>query len=173
MNNSFPFRNIFILLFLFFSVPVFAETIRAVDGDTINYIPTGSKRGANIRLVGFDTPETKKQYVCKGCGWCPEQKELAIKAKNRLQELIDNPENKARLEQLPTFDNRGKRRLGVLFINDEDVADILIREKLAVKYDCPKNRCPKRIDWCGWIKRTSFKFEKPKDFCGFTCGKTF
>jgi len=44
------------------------------------------------------------------------------------------------------------RTLARVYIDGRDVADIMVREGLAVRYDCPRNRCPRRVDWCERLK---------------------
>jgi endonuclease YncB( thermonuclease family) len=117
-------------------------TIQVVDGDTIR------TRGLVYRLVGFDAPET---YQAK----CPQERALGERATARLRMIV----SRSALEltevrcscppgtQGTQFCNYG-RRCGLLKANGEDVAQILIRERLARPYVCGGFWCPKRKPWC-------------------------
>lgn len=117
-----------------FAAPAFASFI-ATDGDTIKF------DGEKIRIIGLDTPETFRAR-------CPEEKALGLKAKERLQELLDaGPVRLARDGK-----DRYKRTLAHVFIGSQPVANILIREGLGERYDCPAGRCPRRGDWCARLR---------------------
>lgn len=88
-----------------------------VDGDTIWL------SGVNIRLKGFDTPESRTD-ICGGF----REINLAYAATDRLQALLNaNTWN----IQGHGIDGTGKRRLATITINGENVGDTLIREGLA------------------------------------------
>lgn len=113
------------VVFLMLASPVLAiEKCRSgkmatcvVDGDTIWL------NGTKYRLEGYDTPEPETN-VCGGSF----ERQLAKKASNRFVQLLNN--NEWRL--VPTG-GKGhyKRDLARLYINGEDVGDILVRERLA------------------------------------------
>ncbi|MFO6466241.1 thermonuclease family protein [Jannaschia sp. KMU-145] len=88
-----------------------------VDGDTLWL------NGVNIRLQGFDTPESRTNI----CGGFTEI-DLANAATDRLQELLNN--NPWSIE-LYGVDGTGTRRLATIRVAGEDVGETLIRERLA------------------------------------------
>jgi micrococcal nuclease len=57
------------------SVPVTATVLKVVDGDTID-IRDDNRGRLRVRLLGIDTPETKKPGYTVGC-WGPEATEFA------------------------------------------------------------------------------------------------
>jgi micrococcal nuclease len=57
------------------SVPVTATVLKVVDGDTID-IRNDDRGRLRVRLLGIDTPETKKPGYTVGC-WGPEATEFA------------------------------------------------------------------------------------------------
>src|ERR1700754_2907932 len=87
-----------------------------VDGDTIK-----APYGPTYRILGYDTPET---HFAK----CDEERALGLKAKARLEELLDHGEVKV-LEK-GKLDKYG-RTLATVTINGEDLAKVMIREGLA------------------------------------------
>lgn len=111
--------------------PSSCEVIRVVDGDTVKAICHG--REQNLRLMGFDTPETFRSR-------CPDEKALGKVATNHLRGLIENAG-----EVLPVTGRPDKYRrlLTTLYIDGRDVAEIMIEAGLAVPYHGEK-----RINWC-------------------------
>ncbi len=105
------------------------------DGDTVE-IDCGSET-MTARIVGLDTPETKEPG-------CAAEAELGAKATARLRELV-----KARPAKMDSigYDKYG-RVLAELQLGGEDVADILTREGLAVRYDGGA-----RVDWCKRLQK--------------------
>lgn len=105
-----------------------ANAVRVVDGDTIEY------GGQSIRLLGFDTPET---YYAD----CPAEKARGDAATARLRELV----RRAGSLQLFLRDERDRygRGLGRLFVDGQDVGDLLISEGLARRYSGRQ-----RGEWC-------------------------
>lgn len=100
------------------------------DGDTVEVVCDGQSLTA--RLVGFDTPETKEPG-------CAAEAALGARATERLRALV---------EAGPvTMDSEGYDKYGRVLarmeLGGEDVADILVREDLAVRYDGGA-----RVDWC-------------------------
>jgi endonuclease YncB( thermonuclease family) len=123
--------------------PLSANAIDVVDGDTIR------TRGRTIRLVGIDTPEAGNHARCE------RERELATRATMRLRQLASRDDLDLRLvscacprgtEGTPAC-NYG-RACGVLRSGGRDVADILIAERLARRYECRRSFCPPRSDWC-------------------------
>jgi endonuclease YncB( thermonuclease family) len=89
-----------------------------VDGNTLWL------SGENIRLKGFDTPEPQSS-ICGG----DKEVALAKQASARLLELLNN--NEWTIERFGLDSTRSKRRLATIRIDDQDVGDILIEERLA------------------------------------------
>ena len=106
-----------------------SSSIYVVDGDTVR------ARGDKFRLVGFDTPETYKPR-------CEYELALGRAATNRLRQLMASVRN-VDLVILPGRDkyNRGLARL---YVGRNDVADILVSEGLARRYNGGR-----RQSWCG------------------------
>jgi micrococcal nuclease len=106
----------------------YRESLVAIDGDTV-------RRGKIVtRLIGFDAPET---YHAQ----CPEEAELGLRAKQRLQELINGGAWELKVKD--TQDRHG-RDLAILIINGKDASEIMIAEGLARAY----NGRGKRQGWC-------------------------
>ena len=106
-----------------------SSSIYVVDGDTVR------ARGDKFRLVGFDTPETYKPR-------CEYELALGRAATNRLRQLMASVRS-VDLVILPGRDkyNRGLARL---YVGRNDVADILVSEGLARRYNGGR-----RQSWCG------------------------
>lgn len=101
---------------------------QAVDGDTI-------KRGnLRVRAVGYDTPELR--------GKCQAEKDLALKAKARLSELM-TPPNRFSLKWAKGKDEFG-RGLATFYSNGKPIGPVLIQEGLAHPY----SRATGRQGWC-------------------------
>jgi endonuclease YncB( thermonuclease family) len=102
------------------------DGLRIVDGDTVRL---GAER---IRLIGLDAPELH--------GKCREEKRLAIRARDRLTELLatDDVEiiRSARLDKY-------RRTLAIIRADGVDVARVLISEGLARPYHGER-----RQSWC-------------------------
>jgi len=103
------------------------QIVKIYDGDTFfinidNSLDVFGKRLA-IRIKGIDTPEIK--------GKCSQEKFKAILAKEYLKESLE----KANCIILKNLE-RGKyfRVLADLYINGENIADKLLNQNLAVKY---------------------------------------
>jgi endonuclease YncB( thermonuclease family) len=96
----------------------------------------GGLREVTARLVGFDTPETKR-------AGCAAEAALGRQATERLRALVAS--GPARLTRKGI--DKYRRPLMRLQIKGEDVGDVLIREGLAVAYTGGK-----RIDWCARLQ---------------------
>jgi micrococcal nuclease len=113
--------------------------VRVVDGDTVD---AGLFR---YRLAGLDTPELR------GRGACPETRERAQRAAERLRGLVAAAGGRWRLEPVPPYLDVWhsshapwlRRRVARLDIDGRDVAAILIAEGLARPYDGTTPR-----SWC-------------------------
>ena len=121
-----------VLFCLFCLLPASAQ-MKAIDGDTIR------SKNETIRLIGFDTPE--KHHVR-----CLREARIAKRATVYLQSLLEDKTKQKDIERIGK--DKYKRTLAYLFIDGTDIADIMTEMGFAVVYECPKGRCPKRIDWC-------------------------
>ena len=105
-----------------------AKLLRIIDGDTIEaLIDLGFEIATRktIRLYGIDAPETR--------GGLKEEKEAGLRAKKRLQELLEASGGEFKL----VSHGLGKfgRCLGELFIGKQSINEQLINEGLVKKYD--------------------------------------
>ncbi len=104
-----------------------AKLIRVIDGDTIEAsvdLGFGLRYQMLIRLHGINTPETRTKDLA--------EKKAGIAAKERLQELMSDSGGKFILQSYGV--GKYGRCLGVLFIDDVNVNNLLINEGLAEKY---------------------------------------
>lgn len=123
-----------------------AGSISVVDGDTISI----RGRESNVRLVGFNTPETWKPV-------CEAELNVGLKATARLKSLIKQSQSIV-FKQVACACKPGTegtsqcnygRQCGLLFVDGTDVGATLIRENLAVPYRCGATSCPRRANaWC-------------------------
>jgi len=95
-----------------------------IDGDTIRI---GAER---IRILGIDAPEMAAR--------CDAERQLAEAAKSRLADLIRGQELNIRRNGTDRFG----RTLAYVRIGNGDVGEMLIRERLAVRWGNG------RPDWC-------------------------
>lgn len=104
------------------------EIVKIYDGDTIkvniNHWPPAVGKELAIRIRGIDTPEIRTS--------CNKEKELAYKARDRLQELISEANNVI-LRDI----ERGKyfRLVAYVYLDNVNVNRTLIEEGLAVPYN--------------------------------------
>ncbi len=126
--------------------------VRNYDGDSITFdIPeTPAIVGKNIvvRLRGIDTPELKKKT-------CASESIIAREAKELVHTLLKN----ASIINLHRID-RGKyfRILADVEFDGQDLAEILVKNKLAIRYYGGK----KEYDWCRHRQKTgSVKHSSP------------
>lgn len=121
--------------------------IRVIDGDTV------SIRGerANVRLVGFNTPETSKPA-------CQAEAVAGRRATNRLREMLRGAKaiDYVRVACACRPGTQGTRscnygrECGSLYLDGVDVGRMLMAENLAVRYVCGRTSCPRRPgNWCG------------------------
>ena len=95
------------------------------DGDTFR---CGSER---IRIADIDAPELR--------GKCPSERALALRARNRLAELLRQPFTLVRSGR---DRDRYGRLLRVVVQRGRSVGDVLVREKLA------RTWTGRREPWC-------------------------
>lgn len=112
-----------------------ARDIRVIDGDTVRYDQE------SIRLMGFNTPETRGAE-------CESERVMGYEAKQRLRDMIDAAsvivlDYKMRRDGDRTRD-RYQRLLAILTVDGVDVGTVLIAEGLAEEY----NGRGRRRDWC-------------------------
>jgi endonuclease YncB( thermonuclease family) len=123
--------------------PIEPGDVYVIDGDTIAVF--GMK--PNVRLVGFNAPETSN--VCEG-------DQLGVRAFQRLLELVraghldfEYVQCSCRPGTEGTKSCNLGRDCGTLKSNGRDVGAILIEEGLAVPFVCGATRCPpKPHAWC-------------------------
>jgi endonuclease YncB( thermonuclease family) len=117
--------------------------VRVIDGDTISL----NDGLPNVRLVGFNAPETGDRARC------PAERQLGERAKQRLHDMVDAGALSFReiaCSCRPGSDvcNYG-RRCGSLFVSGKDVGATLIAEGLAVRFVCSATGCPPLPrPWC-------------------------
>ena len=118
------------------AAPAGAETVDGsriviIDGDTVQL---GRER---IRLLDIDAPESFRSA-------CEAELVAGLKAKERLRALLDG--------QDVTIERDGRDRFGRtlarLFTEDGDVGEILLTERLALRY-VPGRRAERVAHWCG------------------------
>lgn len=124
-----------------------ARDIGIIDGDTIKI--AGESR--NVRLVGYNTPETYKPS-------CQRELDVGTRATQRLGVLISQA-NLIEFERVRCACKPGTegtrecnfgRICGTLRTDGSDVGRTLISEGLAVSYQCGATSCPRRPgNWCG------------------------
>jgi len=123
-----------------------ARDIRVIDGDTVSI----SGQAANVRLVGFNTPETRSPA-------CSAELEVGRRATARLKVLV-RESSSIQFKRVACACRPGTegtkrcnygRQCGSLIVDGTDVGTILIRERLAVRYRCGTTSCPPRPgNWC-------------------------
>jgi len=127
------------------AAPIDVGDVRVIDADTIRL----DKKGPDVRLLGFDAPETRRS-ACEG------ERQLGGKARERLRELVRGSKLDFELvacscpagtEGTPKC-NYG-RRCGTLKADGRDVGEILIAEGLAIPSQCRASPCPETPrPWC-------------------------
>jgi endonuclease YncB( thermonuclease family) len=139
-------KNIFIILILLNSIIVASNAedysdvsvsriIKVIDGDTfrvdIHELPDIIGKNIRIRILGIDAPEIN--------GKCAFEKELAIKARDFVQMLLDNADSVV-LKNL----DRGNffRLLAEVIVDGKNLGELLIAKDLAVRYQ------GKKSSWC-------------------------
>ena len=104
-----------------------AKLIRVIDGDTIDALidlgfDTWTKK--RIRLYGINAPESRTKDL--------QEKELGLAAKDRLEELFKVYSDEFILESRGI--GKYGRCLGILFIDNQNINELLISEGHARKY---------------------------------------
>lgn len=111
--------------------------LEVYDGDTI-YItdktcPPVFCEKIGVRVYGIDTPEMHSK--------CPKEHDLAVQAKGVMSDAIANSK---KIELRHATHEKFGRLMGQLYIDDQNIGDILVQKKLAVPYFGEK----KTTDWC-------------------------
>ena len=139
-------KNILIILILLNSIIIesnaedysdvsVSRIIKVIDGDTfrvdIHELPDIIGKNIRIRILGIDAPEIN--------GKCAFEKELAIKARDFVQILLDNADSVI-LKNL----DRGNffRLLAEVIVDGKNLGELLIAKDLAVRYQ------GKKSSWC-------------------------
>ena len=102
------------------------EVIRVIDGDTIDcFIDLGFNVSikSRIRLHGINTPETRTRDI--------KEKHYGIEAKLKLCKLLEDNEVTMVSHGIGKFG----RVLGVLYVDDVNINDILVKEGYAIEYN--------------------------------------
>lgn len=121
-------------------------SVRVIAGDTISL-----KDGrANVRLVGFNAPETGHRARCEA------ERRKGESAKRRLSELVGS--GRSDFQQIACSCAPGTegtdacnfgRRCGTLRVNGVDVGATLVSEGLAARLVCGATSCPTLPrPWC-------------------------
>jgi micrococcal nuclease len=101
------------------------DVIRVIDGDTIDcFIDLGFNVSikSRIRLHGINTPETRTKNI--------KEKHYGIEAKLKLFKLLEEKEVTMVSHGIGKFG----RVLGVLYVDDVNINEILVKEGYAVEY---------------------------------------
>lgn len=106
--------------------------VRVIDGDTVEI------DGTRIRILQIDTPETFRSR-------CENEFVLGLKAKQRLQELLDGGE----VSYTPDGFDRFGRTLAHVYAGEVDVGDVLLKEGHALPYVLrPEAKAKRLATWC-------------------------
>lgn len=123
---------VFPVLFLALCGPAPAQSVRVIDGDTLEL------NGAVVRIANIDAPEL---FSAK----CAAELDLALAAKRRLAELL--AAGKVTIRRGDPRDgrlvDRHGRTLALVFAGGRDVGEALISERLARRWN------GRRRPWCG------------------------
>jgi endonuclease YncB( thermonuclease family) len=128
--------------------PIQPGAIGIVDGDTI----TVQGQARQVRLLGFDTPETGFEARCVA-EWV-----LAARATQRLREIVAGGGLDLTIVPCACWQRRGYlncnagRFCGVLKAKGQDVSALMIGEGLARPDQCGR-ACRKRPSWCEVLTR--------------------
>jgi micrococcal nuclease len=135
--------KLLLIILLLITTSVKAEelkVLRVIDGDTVlisaPFLPKPLKPQLYLRLYGIDTPESKGRAKCK------RERELAVLAKNYVENRINSASNIEII--LLKWDKYGGRVLGDLILDDTSLTLSMIKNGYAYEYFGRK-----RKSWCG------------------------
>jgi endonuclease YncB( thermonuclease family) len=127
-------------------VPAAPISVYVIDGDTVSL----NDGRPNVRLVGFNAPETGSRARCE------TERQKGEAAKRRLRELASS--GRPDFQQVACSCPPGTegtnvcnfgRRCGTLRVNGVDVGSTLVGEGLAVRFTCGATSCPTLPrPWC-------------------------
>lgn len=135
-------KIILALVFLLLSFPSYAyaaetntaavqecKVIRVVDGDTLEVPLSCLPRDMKlfVRVNGLDTPEKG------GRAKCESEAQLALKASAFTKKLVQSSNSVITITD-PSWDKYGGRMLGTVLINNINLTQELIKNKLAREY---------------------------------------
>lgn len=146
-------KKLTLIALLMVSSAVFADEmllpiVSVYDGDTIKtYAPMPMPLSKiSVRIRGIDTPENPaKSYLSTGKlgrARCKKEAELALRAKAVVNDIAKGASYMVVSNY--KWGKFGGRIVGTVTINDINIADVLIKEGLAVEYNGEK----KSKDWC-------------------------
>jgi endonuclease YncB( thermonuclease family) len=119
------------------------QVVRVYDGDTIYVnipeVPDLFGKNIGIRLAGIDTPEMRS--TCKAVADQEAEKAKARQARLLLKKYIDSATQITLVE--PERD-KYFRIVSKVMVDDIDIAELLIKNGLAVAYDGGTKQ-----SWCG------------------------
>jgi endonuclease YncB( thermonuclease family) len=147
------FRNIFAMLILTlasFSVYAYSDltlspkqVVRVYDGDTIYVnipeVPDLFGKNVGIRLAGIDAPEMHS--TCKAVADQEAEKAKARQARVLLKKYVDASST---IRLVAPERDKYFRIVSKVMVDDIDIAQVLIKNGLAVAYDGGTKR-----SWCG------------------------
>lgn len=116
--------------------PVPAGVVKVIDGDTVRVkarIWLGQEIEIAVRLAGIDAPELR--------GQCPGEREMAVKARNRLSEIAGDT---VQLRNIRYGKYAGRVVAKVTTPAGADLGARLVADSLARPYDGGR-----RAAWCG------------------------
>jgi endonuclease YncB( thermonuclease family) len=103
--------------------------LRIIDGDTIGTtiacLPNSLNK-LSVRIYGIDTPEKGNR------AGCAKESLLGVMATEKLKTLIGN--NREMLVKNVKWDKYGSRIDGIVFVNDVNLGDEMIKAVLAKPY---------------------------------------
>jgi endonuclease YncB( thermonuclease family) len=102
---------------------------RVVDGDTLDVtVDLGFSifHNITIRLLGINAPETRTRDL--------EEKAKGLEAKDFLRIFMDDNKDSSMMLESSELDSFG-RSLGIVYVDGENISDLMLREGHAVPYD--------------------------------------
>ncbi len=118
--------------------PQFPDDLRwkVIDGDTLEC------EGRPVTVVGYDAPETRKSGI--GGAHCDAEVVLGVRAEERVRDLLSRTSWSASTDGVPRDPSSTGRFRIRIYVDNQDLRDILISEGLAKAWD-GTGATP---DWC-------------------------